>query len=127
MGAREARVDHRDAHIGFPAGQDLMDPVPDPVQGIAPEHVVGGLVFSVPRRHVLPAASGLQNMQYDVQRLLQVDTLHPPPPLLGQEGLDQFDVFVGQFADTRHGGFSFASAGTLALRARFAQEAHPLF
>ena len=49
------------------------------------------------------------------------------PPLLGQEELDQFDVLVGQFADACHGGFPFASVGTLASRARFAQEAHPLF
>ena len=74
---------------------------------------------------VLQAASVPQNMQYAVQRLLPVGTLHPP--LHGQERLDQFDVLVGQFADARHGGFSFASAGTLASRARFAQEAHPLF
>ena len=68
--AREARVDHRDARLGIPAGQDLKDPVPNPVQGIAHEHVVGGLVFSVPRRHVPPAASVPQNIQYAVQRLL---------------------------------------------------------
>ena len=123
VGTREARVDHRDAHLGFPADQDLMDPVPDPVQGIAPEHVVSGLVFSVPRRHVLPTASVSQNMQYAVQRFLQVDTLHSP--LLGQERLDQFDVLVVGFADAHHGGFSLASAGTLASRARFAQEAPP--
>ena len=82
-------------------------------------------MVSVLRRHVLPAASVLQNMKYAVQRLLQVGLLHPSH--LGQEGFDLFDVLVGQFADARHGGFSFASAGTLASRARFAREAHPLF
>ena len=86
MGAREARVHHRDAHLGFLAGQGLMDPVPDSVQGMAPEHVAGGLVFSVPRRHVLPAASVPQNMQYAVQRLLQ-GTRFTPPRSLGRRGL----------------------------------------
>ena len=32
VGAREARVHHRDAHLGFLAGQGLMDPSPDSVQ-----------------------------------------------------------------------------------------------
>ena len=54
-----------------------------------------------------------------------MDSLHHP--LLGQEMLDQFDVLVGQFADARHDGFSLASAGTLASRARFAREVRPLF
>ena len=64
-------------------------------------------------------------LRHAVQRLLQVDSLHSPH--LGQEGLDQFDVLVGQFEDARHGVFFFASAGTLASRARFAREAHPLY
>ena len=125
VGIHEGRVDHPDARLGFLADQDSKDPVPGPVQGLAPEHVASGLVVAVSRWHVLLAASVLQNMKYAVQRLLQVGSLHPSH--LGQEGLDLFDVPVGQFADARHGVFSFVSAGTLASRARLAREAHPPF
>ena len=102
-----------------------MDPGPDSVKGIAPEHVVGGFVFAVPRRHVLPATSVPQNMLYAVRRFLQVTRFTASP--LGKESLNQFDVLVVEFADTGHGGLSLAFAGTLASRARFVREAHPLF
>lgn len=102
-----------------------MDPVPDPAPGIAPEYIAGSLAVTALRWHVRPAASCLQNMKYAVQCHLQMDSLHSP--YLGQEGLEQLDVLVGQFENARHGGFYFDSAGTLASRARFAREAHPLF
>ena len=86
VGAREARVEHRDAHLDLPADQDLMDPVQDPVQGIAPEHAVGGFVVSEPRRHVPPGASGSQNMKYAVQRLREVLSLFGPGDRLGTQG-----------------------------------------
>ena len=62
VGASEGRVHYQDAPLGFLDGKHLMDLVPDSVKGIAPEHVVGGLVFAIPLRHVLPAAFVLQNI-----------------------------------------------------------------
>ena len=124
MGLHDGRVGHRGFRIEVLAGQEAHDPVPDPAPGIAPAHVAGGLVVAVPRWHVPPAASGPQNVTYAVQRLLQVGSF--PPAHLWQEGFDHFDVLVGQFAYARHGGFSFASAGTLASRVRCAREAPPV-
>ena len=124
-GIQVGRIDHHNFRFGLPSDQEGMDPAPDPVPGMASEHVAGSLVVAVRRRHVRLAASGLQDMKHAVQRFLQVDSLHSPH--LGQEGLDQFDVLVGRFEDARHGGFSFAFAGTLASQAWFAREEHPVF
>ena len=125
MSLHGARVGHRGLRLGVLAFQDGQDLGPDATAGIAPEHVVGGLVAAVSRRHVRPGASGPYNVKYAVQCILEIDSLHPP--LLWKDGFDQSDVSVVQFTDARHGGFSFASARTLASRAWFAREARPLF
>ena len=77
MNNHEDRVEHPDVHLDFQAGQGIKDPVPDPVRGIAHEHVVSGLVVAVLRWHAPPAVSVLQNMNYAVKRFLQVGTRHP--------------------------------------------------
>ena len=105
--------------------QECHDLGPYATPGIVPVRVVGGLVAVASRRHVRSDASGPYNMKYAVQCLLEVDSLHPL--LLWQEGFDQSDVLVRQFADARHGGFSLASAEMLASRAQIAREARPLF
>ena len=121
MSLQVGRVGPRSFRTRLPADQKIHDIVPDPVPGIVPEHVAGGFVVAVPRQHVPPSASDLQDMKYAIQRLLQVGSFLTP--LLWQEGFNPFDVLAVQFEDARHGGFSFASVGVFASRAWLALEA----